>query len=153
MLLIGLLFAEYMLEVIKQTQENHAHQIYFYGTQFLLAALFSWFSYYVLGKAIFKKDPALIFNDEGFYNNSRLAFSPAAFVPWSDVKEVRQTYMMNANWVQVVLNNPNNYNYKKRLTSKKSHLLLGNSIYILSSLTKVRHSELVSIFRSYLRQT
>src|SRR6185437_9658806 len=73
----------------------------------LAGILFFGFVGFYLFKKLFDKKPGLIISNEGIVDNS--GGLSAGFIPWSDIKEIKETIIANQKFISVIVKNPQHY--------------------------------------------
>jgi hypothetical protein len=126
----------------------------------LAAILFFGFIGFSLFKKLFDDNPGIIISDEGIYNNSG-GFS-AVFIPWANVKEIKETSVKNQLLINVMLKNPDQYiDSQKNIIIRRAIKLYNKKFGIIVSISSngliCDHFELkkylVDFFEEYRKQT
>ena len=111
---------------------------------------FSFVGYYLL-KKLFDKTPGLIISDKGIVDNSG-ALS-AGFIPWSDIKGIKETIVAKQKFITVVVRNPQFYIHRqptrlKRWLMKRNYQWFGSAIGISANGLKYNYDELKALIQT-----
>jgi len=105
-----------------------------------------------LGFSIFKKvidnTPGLIISRDGITDNS--SGVPAGFIPWSDIKAVKETVVANQRFINLIVKNPQDYIDRqqsafKRKIMQKNYDIFGTEIGISANALKINYRDLKQI--------
>jgi hypothetical protein len=105
---------------------------------------FGFIGFFIL-KKLFDKSPGLIISNDGITDNS--SGVSAGFIPWSDIKEIREVRVVNQKFINLVVKNPEVYidrqsNAFKRWIAQKNYKLYGTAIGISANGLKYNYEEL-----------
>ena len=85
----------------------------------------------VVGIFLFKKlgdkSPGLIISEEGITDNSSAV--SAGFIPWTDVKAIKETKVVNQKFINIVVKNPHVYIDRQKSAFKKKAMRANYNIY------------------------
>lgn len=71
--------------------------------------------YYV--RKMFDKTPGLIINDKGIYDNA--SGISAGFIPWMDIIEIKETIVVNQQFINILVKNPDKYIERQKNVLKR----------------------------------
>lgn len=105
------------------------------------------------GRKIFDGKPGIVFNSEGFTDNSN-GLSPG-FVPWSEVTDIgAYTPRQGADSVLVFVKDNEKYletgSSMAKMTKKANAKLVGTPILVGSTGLKISFEDLLAVFKGYL---
>ncbi len=121
----------------------------------LASILFFGFVGFYLFKKLFDKKPGLIISNKGIVDNS--GGLSAGFIPWSDIKEIKETIIANQKFISVIVKNPNHYIDRqstrfKRWLMERNYKWYGSAIGISATGLKYNYDELKVLIQTCFRE-
>jgi len=121
----------------------------------LSSILFFGFVWFYLFKKLFDKKPGLIISNKGIVDNS--GGLSAGFIPWSDIKEIKETIIANQKFISVIVKNPQHYIDRqstkfKRWLMERNYKWFGSAIGISANGLKYNFDELKLLIQTWFKQ-
>jgi hypothetical protein len=115
---------------------------------------FGFVGFYLL-KKLFDKKPGLIISNNGIVDNS--SGISVGFVPWSDIKEIKETMVANQKFINLIVKNPQHYiegqpTKLKRWIVKRNYKSFGTPIGISANGLKYNYDELKLLLQQRFEQ-
>jgi len=109
--------------------------------------LFGYVGYFLLRK-IGDKSPGLIISNKGINDNSSEVSS--GFIPWEDVKAIKETVIINQKLINIIVKNPWFYMDRQKNSFKRKIMqaninLYGSAIQISANGLKATHAKLKTL--------
>lgn len=121
----------------------------------LLITVFFTYSLYVILIRKFGTKPGLVFNENGFQDNS--GYLGSKFINWAEVKDIKTIKVLNQNFLSVQLVNPpvyiNNHNGFNKLFMNLNYKMYGSPVHISQNNLKIDFEKLHSEFINHWRKT
>jgi len=116
--------------------------IFFSGLASII--FFGFVGFYVFKKLLDNK-PGLIISNSGIFDNS--SGISVGFIPWSDIKEIKQTIVTNQKFINLIVKNPQHYiegqpTKLKRWLAERNYKSYGTAIAISANALKYNYDEL-----------
>lgn len=73
----------------------------------LVCFVFFGFALIIMVIRLFNKNPGLIINEKGIYDNSNVL--ALGFIPWKDIKHIKIVKINNGEFILIILRNPKEY--------------------------------------------
>ncbi len=121
----------------------------------LAGIIFFGFVGFYLFKKLFDKRPGLIISKSGIVDNS--SGLSAGFIPWSDIKEIKETTVANQKFISVIVKNPQHYIDRqstkfKRWLMGRNYKWYGSAIGISANGLKYNYDELKLLIQTWFKQ-
>lgn len=106
-------------------------------------------------KKLFDKEPGLIISANGIIDNS--SGLSAGFIPWSDIKEIKETIVANQPFINLVVKDPQHYFDKqsskiKRWLMKKNYKSFDTAIGISANNLKYNYDDLILLIQTRFQE-
>jgi len=113
-----------------------------------LSIVFFGFVGFWIFKRVIDSTPGLIISGDGITDNS--SGVSAGFIPWSDITAIKETVVANQRFINLVVQNPQDYIDRqksafKRKVMQKNYDIFGTAIGISANSLKISYSELKGI--------
>ena len=121
----------------------------------LASILFFGFVGFSLFKKLFDKKPGLIISNKGIVDNS--SGLSAGFIPWSDIKEIKETVFANQKFINLLVKNPKHYfdrqpSRLKRWLMERNYKWFGAAIGISANGLNYNYDELKVLIQTRFKE-